>query len=175
MDFPDYSPLFIAVFVFKWAVFVWDNYLNFRQRTVLKCAKTVPLPLNHVLDDQTMNKARTYSLDKMNFGFFHSLYGEIESSIILLLFVMPWVWNQCGDILEMMSIGEVNEIIQSLVFVLVFSIYSLITGKFKICGIGSKIMCPYSQTYHGLFIRLSYWKRVTTSINRPRHFSSRTQ
>ena len=131
MDFPDYSPLFVAVLLFKWVVFIWDEYLTFRQRRIVKTKTTVPEPLAGVLDDDTMNKTRMYSLDKMTFGFWHSLYSEIETSVILVLFALPWLWDLCGDCLDQLpwSWAKGSEILQSLLFVFVFSVYGVVTGK----------------------------------------------
>ena len=130
MEIPDYSPLFIAVVLFKWAVFIWDEYLTWRQRRVVLNKITVPEPLSHVLDEETMNKTRRYSLDKMTFGFWQSLYSEVETNIILLLFALPWAWDRSGDILNKVPLDWIkdSEIFQSLIFVFFFSVFGLITG-----------------------------------------------
>ncbi|XP_063721123.1 CAAX prenyl protease 1 homolog [Symsagittifera roscoffensis] len=130
MEIPDYSPLFIAVVLFKWAVFIWDEYLTWRQRRVVLNKTTVPEPLSHVLDEETMNKTRRYSLDKMTFGFWQSLYSEVETNIILLLFALPWAWDRSGDILNKVPLDWIkdSEIFQSLIFVFFFSVFGLITG-----------------------------------------------
>ena len=129
MDFPEYSWLFIFVLGFKWFVYLWDEYLTLRQRNVVKSKVVVPQPLAHVLDEATMNKSRSYSLDKMNFGFWHGLYNEIETTIMLAIFALPWIWGKCGNFLLWIGLDHESEILQSLLFVFLFSIYGLITGK----------------------------------------------
>ena len=128
MDFPEYSWLFILVVGFKWLVYLWDEYLTLRQRRIVKTKTVVPEPLAHVLDEATMNKSRSYSLDKMNFGFWHGLYNEVETTIILAIFALPWLWNKCASFLELLGMDKENEILQSLLFVFIFSVYGLITG-----------------------------------------------
>ena len=84
--------------------------------------------INTMLDKTTMNKTRQYSLKNMNFGFVRSLYSEVESTIIPMVFAMPWLWGTCDNILSLIGLDNKSEILQSLLFVFIFSVYGLITG-----------------------------------------------
>ena len=39
------------------------------------------MELRHVLDTDTFEKARLYQLDSKNFGFWNSLYSQIETTV----------------------------------------------------------------------------------------------
>ncbi len=43
--------------------------------------KTVPQELEKVLDGETFEKARLYSLDKSQFGFWSGLYSQFEMTV----------------------------------------------------------------------------------------------
>ncbi len=56
------------------------------QIQIYKNTKDVPGPLKDVLDQDTLEKARVYALDKESFGFWHDLYGQLESSVSTKLY-----------------------------------------------------------------------------------------
>ena len=43
--------------------------------------KEIPLELKDTLDKETFEKSRLYQVDKSRFGFFASVYSQIESSV----------------------------------------------------------------------------------------------
>ncbi|XP_033118144.1 CAAX prenyl protease 1 homolog [Anneissia japonica] len=126
----DVSPesLFNAIFAFIWLAYIWETYLCSRQINVYKTATTVPAALEGILKTETFEKARLYQLDKSNFGIWSGIYSQVESSLILLLGGMPWLWRVSGDCIISLGFSPEYEITQSVVFLFLASIYSSISG-----------------------------------------------
>jgi hypothetical protein len=51
------------------------------QCNVLKTTDEIPIELRHVLDKETFEKSRLYQLDSKNFGFWNSMYSQIETTV----------------------------------------------------------------------------------------------
>ncbi|PVD28913.1 hypothetical protein C0Q70_11508 [Pomacea canaliculata] len=120
--------IFLAVLVFSWIVYLWESYLSARQRAVYMKHTTVPDVLDGVLDKETFEKARVYQIDKSNFGFWSNLYSQLESTVILLLGGLPFLWAASGHIIAKFGYGPEHEIIQSLVFTLLSMLFSTVTS-----------------------------------------------
>ncbi|XP_048766015.1 CAAX prenyl protease 1 homolog [Ostrea edulis] len=120
--------IFYSVLLFLWIVYFWDAYLSSRQRYLAKTVEKVPEALEKVLDQDTFTKARLYSLDKSTFGFWSSLYNQLESTVILCAGALPFVWKLSGRITGHFGYGVEYEILQSLTFILIFLLYSTITS-----------------------------------------------
>ncbi|KAJ8315597.1 hypothetical protein KUTeg_007747, partial [Tegillarca granosa] len=114
-----------AVLVFMWVVYIWESYLASRQRYL---AKTVPDSLKDVLDQETFTKARLYQLDKSTFGFWSGLYSQVETTLILVLGGIPFLWGVAGTCRDKLGYGSDYEIIQSILFMLLAMVYSTITS-----------------------------------------------
>ncbi|XP_030850470.1 CAAX prenyl protease 1 homolog [Strongylocentrotus purpuratus] len=125
-----YNPenIFWAIFTFMWIVYVWETYLSHRQRNVYRNTKDVPSSLKDVIDNETFEKARLYGLDKSSFGFWHGIYEQIESSIILVLGGIPYLWMMAGRVTGHFGFGQEYEITQSLAFMLLASVFSTFVG-----------------------------------------------
>ncbi|XP_050393950.1 CAAX prenyl protease 1 homolog [Patella vulgata] len=120
--------IFRSVLVFLWIVYGWETYLSYRQRKIYRTATVVPNELEKVLDQETFEKARLYGLDKSNFGFWSNLYSQIESTFILLIGGLPWLWTKSGKILARYDYGPEYEITQSIVFTLLATLFSVVTS-----------------------------------------------
>ncbi|ESO88920.1 hypothetical protein LOTGIDRAFT_209825 [Lottia gigantea] len=120
--------IFRYVLVFLWVVYLWETYLSYRQRTIYRNATKVPKELENVLDQETFEKARLYQLDKSNFGFWSNIYSQIESTVILLIGGLPWLWSVAGRLMDRYNYGSEYEITQSIVFTLLATIFSTITS-----------------------------------------------
>ncbi|KAJ8027428.1 CAAX prenyl protease 1-like [Holothuria leucospilota] len=57
----------------------------FLQKQTYQNTRVVPAPLRDILDQETFDKSRLYQLDKSNFGFWHGVFGQIESTVCFLL------------------------------------------------------------------------------------------
>lgn len=120
--------IFYSVFVFMWIVYLWESYMSSRQRKLYKTVTEIPENLKEVMDQETFTKARLYNLDKSNFGFWVGLWGETESSLILLFGGIPFLWHYSGELLEMFGYSTEYEILQSLVFLVGGMIFSIVTN-----------------------------------------------
>jgi len=88
----------------------------------------VPPEVEEVLDEENFTKARLYQLDKSVFSFWAGLYSQFETTAILLLGGIPYLWYKCGEVLQEHGYGEDYEILQSNVFLLGATFFGLITG-----------------------------------------------
>eukprot|EP00069_Balaena_mysticetus_P017138 bmy_02080T0 len=120
--------IFGAVLVFSWTVYLWETFLSRRQRRIYKTTTRVPLELGQIMDSETFEKSRLYQLDKSTFSFWSGLYSEIEGTLILLFGGIPYLWRLSGRFCGYAGFGPEYEITQSLVFLLLATLFSALTG-----------------------------------------------
>ncbi|KAM6428754.1 CAAX prenyl protease 1 homolog [Liasis olivaceus] len=125
---PVENRIFCSVLLFSWAVYLWEALLAWRQRTVYRTTTHVPLELGPIMDSETFEKSRLYQLDKSAFSFWSGLYSEVEGTVILLCGGIPFLWSVSGDISNCAGFGPEYEIVQSLVFLLLATLFSAVTG-----------------------------------------------
>ncbi|XP_017588404.1 PREDICTED: lysine-specific histone demethylase 1A isoform X2 [Corvus brachyrhynchos] len=80
------------------------------------------------MDSETFEKSRLYQLDKSTFSFWSGLYSEVEGTMILLCGGIPFLWKLSGQISGRAGFGPEYEIVQSLVFLLLATLFSAVTG-----------------------------------------------
>lgn len=120
--------IFYSVLVFLWIVYFWESYLSSRQRYLARTVEKVPKELEKVLDQETFTKARLYSLDKSTYGFWSGLYNQVETTVILCVGALPFVWKLSGRIIAHFGFSGDYEILQSITFILIYMLYSTITS-----------------------------------------------
>lgn len=120
--------IFCAVLLFSWVVYIWEAYLARRQRKVYEATRHVPAELGNIMDSDTFEKSRLYQLDKSTFGFWSGLYSEAEGTLILVLGGIPFLWNVSEEVLARTGFGPEYEIVHSLVFLLLATLFSSLTG-----------------------------------------------
>uniref|UniRef100_A0A671N600 CAAX prenyl protease n=1 Tax=Sinocyclocheilus anshuiensis TaxID=1608454 RepID=A0A671N600_9TELE len=125
---PVEDKIFYAVLVFSWTVYIWEAYLACRQRKIYRTTMHVPTELGKIMDSETFEKSRLYQLDKSNFGFWSGLYSEAEGTLILLLGGIPFLWKVSGILTARFGFGPEYEISQSLVFLMLATLFSAFTG-----------------------------------------------
>ncbi|KAK9959730.1 hypothetical protein ABG768_009832 [Culter alburnus] len=125
---PVEDKIFYAVLVFSWTVYVWEAYLAYRQRKVYRTTMHVPTELGKIMDSETFEKSRLYQLDKSNFGFWSGLYSEAEGTLVLLLGGIPFLWKVSGNLTARFGFGPEYEISHSLVFLMLATLFSALTG-----------------------------------------------
>uniref|UniRef100_A0A8C1MKJ5 CAAX prenyl protease n=1 Tax=Cyprinus carpio TaxID=7962 RepID=A0A8C1MKJ5_CYPCA len=125
---PVEDKIFYAVLVFSWTVYIWEAYLACRQREIYRSTTHVPTELGKIMDSETFEKSRLYQLDKSNFGFWSGLYSEAEGTLILLLGGIPFLWKVSGILTARFGFGPEYEISQSLVFLMLATLFSALTG-----------------------------------------------
>ncbi|KAM8975661.1 CAAX prenyl protease 1 homolog isoform 2-T2 [Pelodytes ibericus] len=122
------SRIFYSVLLFSWLVYVWEAYLASRQRKIYRTTTHVPTELGNIMDPETFEKSRLYQLDKSTFSFWSGLYSEAEGTLILVLGGIPFLWNVSEQILAQAGFGPEYEIIHSLGFLLLATLFSALTG-----------------------------------------------
>ncbi|ELK19500.1 CAAX prenyl protease 1 like protein [Pteropus alecto] len=127
-EMPAEKRIFGAVLLFSWAVYLWETFLAQRQRRIYKTTTHVPLELGQIMDSETFEKSRLYQLDKSTFSFWSGLYSEIEGTLILLFGGIPYLWRLSGRFCGSAGFGPEYEITQSLVFLLMATLFSALTG-----------------------------------------------
>ncbi|XP_059376277.1 CAAX prenyl protease 1 homolog [Carassius carassius] len=128
LKLPVEDKIFYAVLVFSWTVYIWEAYLAYRQRKIYRTTMHVPTELGKIMDSETFEKSRLYQLDKSNFGFWSGLYSEAEGTLILLLGGIPFLWKVSGILTTRFGFGPEYEISQSLVFLMLATLFSALTG-----------------------------------------------
>ncbi|XP_026141797.1 CAAX prenyl protease 1 homolog [Carassius auratus] len=128
LKLPVEDKIFYAVLVFSWTVYIWEAYLAYRQRKIYRTTMHVPTELGKIMDSETFEKSRLYQLDKSNFGFWSGLYSEAEGTLILLLGGIPFLWKVSGILTAHFGFGPEYEISQSLVFLMLATLFSALTG-----------------------------------------------
>jgi len=129
------NTLFYVLLCFTWIVAIWEHYLAYRQYCNYKCHRTVPSELADVMTSAELEKARLYAMDKMRYNEIHSIFSEIETTILLLINILPLLWNKCGDFLTHFNYKN-HEILQSSLFISTVLIYSTLSN------------IPWSYYYH---------------------------
>lgn len=128
LQLPVQDQIFYAVLVFSWTVYLWEAYLAYRQRRIYRSTMHVPTELGKIMDSETFEKSRLYQLDKSNFGFWSGLYSETEGTLILLLGGIPFLWRISENVTARFGLGPEYEISQSLVFLMLATLFSALTG-----------------------------------------------
>ncbi|CAO0790339.1 unnamed protein product [Mucor circinelloides] len=88
-----------------------------------------PSELADIVTEEDFKKAQLYNYDKSRFAFVENLYKLIETMLILHFDGLPKIWDTAGDILFKVSgYGAEYEILQSLVFITLFTLISTVTS-----------------------------------------------
>lgn len=120
--------IFWSTISFMWIMYIWETYLDHRQRKVLRITKEIPVELKNDLDDTTFEKARSYNLDKSVFGFVSSLYSQFEGTLILLFGGFPYLWSLSGVVNQTFGYDESHQIKHSIFFIVLCLLISTVTS-----------------------------------------------
>lgn len=123
----------VGVLAVSWVLWFWDSYLDYRQFKVVKKTNKVPDLLKDQFSDETFRKAKKYSIDKARFGFITSAYSQIQSTLTIYCFLLPYFWQMSHKIMtETLGLSRSDsiewEIFQSLVFTFITSVVSTIVN-----------------------------------------------
>ncbi|KAI7905574.1 peptidase family M48-domain-containing protein [Cokeromyces recurvatus] len=125
LDTLDYKQ---CVLVFSCIVYVFEQYLNYRQHCRY-LMRNRPSELADIVTEADFKKAQAYNLDKSSFGFVEGLYKQVETILMLHYDALPKIWDLSGQILYKLTGYTTDyEILQSLVFLTVFTLISTITS-----------------------------------------------
>lgn len=120
--------IFVATIIFAWIMYIWETYLSYRQHQVYVNTDDIPSELKDTLDRKTFEKSRLYQVDRSKFGFISSFYSQIESTLILCLYGIPYLWAAAGSINESFGLDSSHEIKQSITFLLLATVFSTVTS-----------------------------------------------
>nr|CAI5864815.1 unnamed protein product [Callosobruchus analis] len=89
-----------------WAEFLWETYLSYRQYRKATSTDKVPEELSTVMSKEEFEKARLYSLAKLQFGFVKDTQSILLTSFVIYLGLLSVAWNY-ATIINPLSDGEV--------------------------------------------------------------------
>ncbi|KAI6182212.1 CAAX prenyl protease 1-like protein [Aphelenchoides bicaudatus] len=113
------AEIFYCIYAFNLLSFIWEFWLGYRQYRVHYENEKRPSHVTEIISEEDYNKARLYKLDKHRFSFFKSIFGQIETSLILWFNLTAYFWYISGDFTKKYY-GD-SEIVQSIAFCFVQS------------------------------------------------------
>jgi len=120
--------IFYSVITFSWLEFLWETYLSRRQRRVYREETRVPHELEGMLDEDTFQKARLYALDKSKFGAINGIFSQLLSTAIMWFAGFKLAWDWAGEATTAAGASADNEIVRSMLFVLLFNIFNTVVN-----------------------------------------------
>lgn len=116
----------LGVLTISWVLWFWETYLHYRQYRVYRTTQKVPDLLKDQIDNETFKKSKAYSIDKALFGFISGFYSQIQFTLTMYFYLMPYFWTLSHKIMtETFGLNRTGslewEIFQSLVFIFITS------------------------------------------------------
>mmetsp|Transcript_44863 Transcript_44863/g.72056 ORF Transcript_44863/g.72056 Transcript_44863/m.72056 type:complete len:428 (+) Transcript_44863:146-1429(+) len=108
----DSFPYLTATLLFSIAVCAFESYLDIRQYNLYFVEKR-PKDLQSLISEKNFLRSQDYNADKMRFKLVSTLFFEIESTLSIVLFVYPFLWE---GIPNWFGISEDSELLRSLAF-----------------------------------------------------------
>nr|CAH7718318.1 unnamed protein product [Callosobruchus chinensis] len=90
-----------------WAEFLWETYLSYRQYRKATSTDEVPEELSTVMPKEEFEKARLYSLAKLQFGFVKDTQAILLTSFVIYFGLLAVAWKY-ATIINPLSDGEVT-------------------------------------------------------------------
>lgn len=112
-----------SIIGFCWLTFLWTPYLSYRQYKVVKETTRVPSQLVGVLDQETMDKSRSYNLDKMSYDIAYGIWKLLIMTFFIYFNFFPYLWSISGKIVSKF-LSSPGEIVQSIVWSVLASLVS---------------------------------------------------
>ncbi|XP_013138228.1 PREDICTED: CAAX prenyl protease 1 homolog [Papilio polytes] len=127
--------IIFLILLFSWAEYLWELYLTLRQLKIYQTNNTIPDELKETLNEESINKARLYGIDKSKYKIVKELYEIILTSVILY---KRWIyvgWHKSEMIAEALNISLDQEILITCIFMTFATLFNFITNMpFKIYG-----------------------------------------
>jgi len=120
--------IFAGTLGFMWIMYLWESYLSYRQHKIYVHTKEIPVELIDSLDKETFEKSRLYQIDKSKFGFWSSLYSQVESTLILVYGGIPFLWAFSETVIDRFGYDQSHEIKHSIMFVILTTLFSTVTS-----------------------------------------------
>ncbi|KAJ3219643.1 hypothetical protein HDU67_000131 [Dinochytrium kinnereticum] len=114
---------------FSFTIYAWEQYLAWRHYRILADPKTaVPTVLKEHVSAEEHKKSKAYSKDKTEFGFVTALFAQVQTFLVILYDVLPYFWALSKDALEKLGFEGDREVLQSIVFIIIYMSVSTILG-----------------------------------------------
>jgi len=114
-----------SVLAFLWVVYLFETYLDYRQRRKLYEEK-LPSNLQGTVSEEKYSQSRLYSLDKSTFDFYSSAFSQLEGTLVLWFGGLPWIWNYATDLVSRWGYTSDYEVTISLVFAGLGGLYEML-------------------------------------------------
>lgn len=146
---PSSIPYFAWTLFFITGVYLFETYLDYRQHRKLYI-KEFPAKLEEAIqrveekEEKTQeekdkhalltkikakfDKSREYGLDKSSFGFLSDAYGQLETTVFLVLGYLPYMWVLSGELLVYGGYDGSNEILRAIVFITITSVRDMLVS-----------------------------------------------
>lgn len=82
-----------SILFFLWLEYLWELYLEIRQYRICQNTKEVPQELRSVMNSETFNKARSYTIDKAKYGFVKSAFSIMTTTFIVYSGLLAKIWK----------------------------------------------------------------------------------
>ncbi|OMJ20220.1 CAAX prenyl protease 1-like protein [Smittium culicis] len=116
------------ILIFSWGAYVWDAYLDVRQRDMLHGVNR-PIPIRSIVTRKAFLEANSYGLDKSSLKLTQSLIDQIKTTLVLCYDVLPAFWNLIGDFMQTrLGYGPEYEITHSILFFIATSFVNSVTN-----------------------------------------------
>uniref|UniRef100_A0A914Q074 CAAX prenyl protease n=1 Tax=Panagrolaimus davidi TaxID=227884 RepID=A0A914Q074_9BILA len=113
------STIFWSLFTINWLIWLFEQYLAWRQYQVHLKNEKRPSLLSNLMTKRNYARARLYKLDRDRYGFVTDIFSQVQTTIFVFGGLMPLLWNYCGNY-------TTNEILQSIYFVLFLTVVDVI-------------------------------------------------
>ncbi|CAI5438282.1 unnamed protein product [Caenorhabditis angaria] len=84
--------LFKTLLATNWILFLWDQYITWRQYKVHLENVKRPKEVEELISEEEYKKARDYKMDNHTFGFAHGIFNQILSTVQLVYGYYPLLW-----------------------------------------------------------------------------------
>ena len=115
----DPSTIFWSLFAINWLIWLFEQYLAWRQYQVHLKNEKRPALLSNLMTKRNYARARLYKLDRDRYGFVTDIFNQVQTTIFVFGGLMPLLWNYCGNY-------TTNEILQSIYFVLFLTVVDVV-------------------------------------------------
>uniref|UniRef100_A0A7E4VJ95 CAAX prenyl protease n=1 Tax=Panagrellus redivivus TaxID=6233 RepID=A0A7E4VJ95_PANRE len=115
----DPSIIFWTLFGINWAIFLFEQYLAWRQYKVHEKHEKRPDSLKDLLTKKNFILARRYKLDRGRFGFVSDVVTQIQTSIFVFGGFMHMAWEFVGQYTD-------SEIVQSAYFLVLTTLIDVV-------------------------------------------------
>ncbi|GAB5356896.1 hypothetical protein AAMO2058_000327800 [Amorphochlora amoebiformis] len=117
-------PYLEASMGFTLCVYVFETYLELRQYKLYQISER-PKDLRHLISEKQFQRAQDYNADKAKFRMFKTVFVEVESFLLIMCLVYPFLWN---GIPIWFGVSEDSELKRTLIFQGILMLASEVKG-----------------------------------------------